>query len=177
MPSHYIELTVATTQFFARCVFVKAAKWESNWAQEEEEVYNEQSAVIQTFSVFSDNLVDSFMEIWPHLFFQVNNPKPLKVKSSWNRENSRLTGQDGFKKKRFDSRYLLPLSAYCDCWVNCSAVIPATFITSVRCCKFGIASSKPLWKHLSYHQLWGLTSTLFPTCFRSLLIAVFAGCP
>lgn len=97
MPSHYVELTVATTQFFARSVFVKVAKWESNWAQAEEEVYNEQSEVIQTCPVFSDNLVsvDFFMEIWLHPFFQVNNSKPLKVKSSWNRENSRLIGQDG----------------------------------------------------------------------------------
>lgn len=109
-PSHYIELTVATTQFFARSVFVKAARWESNWAQEEEEVHNEQSEVIQTFPVLSDNLVDSFMEIWPHLFFQVNNPKPQKVKSSWNRENIRLTGQDGFKKKVWQQVPLTPLS-------------------------------------------------------------------
>lgn len=78
---------------------MKVAKWQSNWAQAEEEVYNEQSEVIQEFPVFSDNLVsvDSFMEIWPHLFFQMNNSKPLKVKRSWNRENSRFTGQNGLK--------------------------------------------------------------------------------
>lgn len=97
MPSYYIEFTI-----FARSMFVKVAKWESNWAQVEEEVYNEQSEVIQIFPVFSDNLVsvDSFMEICLHLFFQVNNPKPLKMKSCWNRENLRLTSQDGLKKNQ-----------------------------------------------------------------------------
>lgn len=50
MPSHYIELTVATTQYFARSVFVEVAKWEVNWAQAEDEVYNEQSEVIRDIS-------------------------------------------------------------------------------------------------------------------------------
>lgn len=88
MSSHYTELMMAITQFFTRSGFVKVTKWGSNWAQAEEEVYNEQSEVIQTFSVFSDNLVsvDSFMEIWPHVFFQMNNPKPLNVENSWNRK-------------------------------------------------------------------------------------------
>lgn len=154
---------MATTQFFTRSVFVNVAKCESNWAQAEEEVYSEQSEVIQEFPVFSDNLVsvDAFTEIWPHLFFQMSNPKKgekflkqRKFKIYWSR----------WIKIRGLTAYFIPLSLLWLLSEFCSAVIPATFISSLRHKEFCVASSEPLWKYLFYHQLWDLALS------RSLLV-------
>lgn len=167
---------MATTQFFTRSVFVNVAKCESNWAQAEEEVYNEQSEVIQEFPVFSDNLVsvDSFTEIWPHLFFQMSNPKKgekllkqRKFKTYWSR----------WIKIKGLTAYFIPLSLLWLLSEFCSAVIPATFISSLEAqrilrCLFWTSVEVSF---LSSALRFGFEP--FPACFRSLLITVFAGGP
>lgn len=117
----------------------------------------------------------AFVEIWPHLFLEMSNPKTLKVNSSWNIQTSKFISQDSLKYRVWQHNSLTSLSPLCLLSGSCPAVITATFISFLSWNEFSVASPESLRKYIFYHQLWGLALSLFPACFRSLLICAFAG--